>query len=198
MKKVTTDILKNLHEMANDAEDCISLMQIAFIYNNSQPLGNYKDTVVAIKKEEDHLTKAITEYAADNPELKPYVAVSIHLLRVWESIGKLLEQINKKIRDNILFSDKAVNETTFLLQRLIEMLRPTADIILARNIYLSLYIKESQAGVERRALDYATFHENRLVEGVCLPAASSVYVNMLDAIKSIAWHTKEIAAKLGG
>ncbi|TNF53382.1 MAG: hypothetical protein JSV71_04180 [Nitrospiraceae bacterium] len=197
MKEVTTDILKNLHEMANEAEDCISLIQIAFIYNNAQPLGNYKDTVGAIKKEEDHMTKAITEYAADNPELKPYVSVSIHLLRVWDGIGKLLDLIDKKIRDNILFSDKAVNETTFLLQRLIEMLRPTADIILARNTYLSLYIKESQAGVQRRAVDYATLHENRLIEGVCLPAASSVYVNMLDAIKSIAWHTKEIAAKLG-
>jgi len=31
---------------------------------------------------------------------------------------------------------------------------------------------------------------------VCLNAASSIYIGMLDAIKSIAWSTKEIALAL--
>ena len=44
--------------------------------------------------------------------------------------------------------------------------------------------------------EYATLHEERLIEGLCLPVASSLYINMLDSIKNIAWHAKEIATKL--
>ena len=115
-----------------------------------------------------------------------------------ENIDKLSKLIDKKIRENILFSDKAVNETIFLLQRLIEILRPTADIILARNTFLRMYILESQVSVEKMATDYATLHEDQLITGDCTPAASSLYLKMLDAIKNIAWYTKEIAIKLAG
>ena len=119
-------------------------------------------------------------------------------MKIVENLEKLSEIIDKKIRDNILFSDRAVKETVFLLQRLIEILSPTGDIILARNTFLSMYIEESQEGVGKMAREYATFHEERLIQGVCLPVSSSLYVNMLNAIKNIAWHAKEIAVKLAG
>ena len=75
-----------------------------------------------------------------------------------------------------------IYETLFLLQRLVEILRPTADIILARNAFLGMYIKESQLSVEKMAADYATLHEDRLIRGECVPAVSLLYVNMLEAI----------------
>jgi Na+/phosphate symporter len=87
-------------------------------------------------------------------------------------------------------------EMTFLLQRLDEILRPTTEIIFERNTLLSMYIQESQASVGKMAGEYATLHEERLIKGVCFPAASSLYINMLDSVKGIAWHSKEIAVKL--
>ncbi len=198
MKENIKDILRSFHEMGSDAEDYISAMQTAFIYNTSLPLKDCKEKVDVLKKEEEQLTKTIAEIAANNPDLKPYVSVSIHLLRIWENLDRLSELIDKKIRENILIPDKAVYETLFLLQRLIEILRPTSDIILAKNTFLSMYVQESQANVEKMAVEYATLHENRLITGECLPVVSSLYVSMLEAIKSIAWHTKEIAIKLAG
>ena len=53
-------------------------------------------------------------------------------------------------------------------------------------------------GVERRATEYAARHEERLIEELCLPLASALYINVPDAVKSVAWHTKEIARKLSG
>ncbi len=197
-KEDIKDILKSFYEMGSDAEDYISLLQTAFIYNAPLPLKDCKAKVEVIKKKEAQLTKTITEIAANNPDLKPYVSVSIHLLRIWENLERLLELVDKKIRENILFSDKAVYETIFLLQRLVEILRPSSDIILAKNTFLSMYVQESQSSVEKTAAEYATLHENRLITGECLPAVSLLYVNMLDAIKNIAWHTKEIAIKLAG
>jgi Na+/phosphate symporter len=169
-----------------------------WINNTSLPLEDCKIDTEVIKREEAELKKSITETAVHDFDLKPYISVSVHLLKMWENIDKLSNLIDKKIRENILFSDKAVKETIFLLQRLIEILRPTADIILARNTFLRMYILESQASVEKMATGYATLHEDRLIVGECVPAASSLYIKMLDAIKNIAWHTKEIAIKLAG
>ncbi|MBI5212817.1 MAG: hypothetical protein HY957_05520, partial [Nitrospirae bacterium] len=74
----------------------------------------------------------------------------------------------------------------------------TSDILLAKNFILGRYVQESEAGIVKRATEYATLHEERLIEGLCLPIASSLYINMLDSIKNIAWHAKEITAKLVG
>lgn len=196
MKEEVKELLKAMHDMASNEENCISLLQTAFIYNSPKPLRDCESNIEAIKKAEATLTKKITELARDNPELKQYISIPVHLLRIGENIEKLTEFMDKKIKDNILFSDKAVTEITFLLQRLIDVLRPTADMILARNTILRRYVEESEVGIVKRATEYATLHEERLIEGLCLPVASSLYINMLDSIKSIAWHAKEIAVKL--
>ena len=89
-----------------------------------------------------------------------------------------------------------LDETIYLLQRLTEILRPAADMILARNIFLKKYIEESQKSIERNATAYATMHENILITGERLPVASSIHVSMLEAIKDIAWNVKKIAQAL--
>jgi Na+/phosphate symporter len=185
----------NLHEIVANAEDCISLLQNAFIYHNSKILHECEVKINAIKKD----VGQVTERAAllgNNPDWTPYMSIPAHTLKIVENIEKLSEHINKKNNEHILFSDKAVSEATWLLQRLIEILSPTSDIILARNTFLTMYIQESQEVVGKMALEYATLHEDRLIKGVCNIASSKLYLGMLDSIKGIAWHAKEVAVKL--
>lgn len=196
MKEDVKKLLLMMHEMANTAETGISLLQTAFIYNSTGPLNECIAAAEIIRNSEPDLTKSIIGMAKGNPELAPFVSIPAHLMRIGENIEKLSGLVNKKIKEDILFSDRAVTEITFLLQRLVDIIRPTADIILAKNTILRRYIEESEAGIVKRATEYATLHEERLIEGLCLPVASSLYINMLDAIKSIAWHAKEIAVKL--
>jgi len=188
----------SLHDMANNTGDFISLIQTAFIYNTSKFLEGCKEQAENSRKETDKISTIITAYALDDPYLQPYKPVPAHVISIWESLEKLSELTAKKIEGHILFSDKAADETIFLLQRLIEIMRPTADIILARNTFLSKYIVYSQTGVEKMAKEYATLHEDRLITGECMPEAASIFVKMLEAIKDIAWNAKEIAVKLAG
>jgi Na+/phosphate symporter len=187
-----------LHDLITDAEACILSLQNAFIYHNAKLLKECKVKVAAVKKSSASLREDMEQNVRDNPDIKPYVTIPSHLTIIGTEIEKLSECIDKKIGENILFSDKAVKETIFLLQRLNEILTPTADIVLARNTFLSMYVEESQAGVGKMATEYATLHEERLIRGVCLPVASSLYIAMLDAIKCIAWNAKEIAIGLAG
>lgn len=187
-----------LHDMITDAEECILLMRNAFIYRNVKLLKECKGKIAAMQKSVASLTGNMEQTVLNNPDMKPYTTIPAHLSRIANEIEKLSECIATKISENILFSDKAVKETIFLLQRLSEILKPTADIVLARNTFQSMYIEESQVGVGKMATEYATLHEERLIKGVCLPIASSLYINMLNAIKSIAWNAKEIAISLAG
>ncbi len=198
MNEDIKDILISLNEVMSCAEDCVSSMQSAFIYNTPLPLEICRIDTEIIKGEETQLEKWVNTVETDGFDLKPYISISVHILKMWENIDKLSILIDKKIKENILFSDRAVNETIFLLQRLVEILRPTADIILARNTFLRTYIMESEAGIKSMAEEYATLHEDRMVTGECLPAASFLYIKVLDSIKSIAWNIREIAVKLAG
>lgn len=196
MKTAVKDIVKDLHDRANDVEDCVSLLQTSFIYNSLQPLNECRRRIAGFAKDGPELIREVAGLARENPDLKPYVSVPVHLSRIGESIVKLADCIERMIREHVLFSDRAIEEITFLLQRLIDLMRPTADIILARNAILGKYVAESETGIVKRALEYATLHEERLIEGLCIPYASSLYINMLDEIKNVAWHAKEIATKL--
>jgi len=196
----TTQGLRNelviLHDMITDAEECISILQNAFIYHNEKFLKECKVKIAAMKKSGASLSGDMEQIVRDNPDMKPYAPIPAHLSLILNHIEKLSECIDLKNSESVLFSDKAVKETIFLLQRLNEILSPTADIVLARNTFLCMYVEESQAGVGKMATEYATLHEERLIKGVCVPVASSLYIPMLDSIKSIAWHAKEITVSL--
>jgi Na+/phosphate symporter len=198
MREDIKDIVKSIHLLVTFAEDCVSSMQVSFIYNNSSLLEGCEVDTEAIKKIEPELTRLSSEIDVDDLILRPYSSICIHLLKMWEKIDILSKLIDRKIREKVLFPDKSVNETIFLLQRLVEILRPTADIILARNTFLGSYILESQLSLEKMASEYATFYEDRLIKGESQPVVAPLYLEILDAIKSIAWHTKEIAIKLAG
>ncbi len=191
-QKEMKELLVKMHDFGNDAEDCISLLQTAFIYVKSSPLAECRAKAAMIKSEEVMLTEKLTAIARDHPEDNKYVSVPGHLARIAINLEKLSEIIENKNKDNILYSDKAVNELMFLLQRLAEIIRPASDMILARNKFLCKYVEESEAGITKMADEYATFHEERLIRGECLPVASSQFIGMLDAIKNIAWHVKGI------
>jgi Na+/phosphate symporter len=187
-----------LHDMTNNAAECLSLLENAFIYHTPELLKECNSNAVLMKKELSQLAKKMTDSVNVDSVLKPYVSISGHLLKITESIENLSELIDNKNRGNILFSDKAVRESIYLFQRLIEILAPTSDIILARNTFLGMYVEESQINVGKMATEYATLHEERLIAGVCIQESASIYIKILAAVRSIAWHSKEIAVKLAG
>ncbi len=47
-----------------------------------------------------------------------------------------------------------------------------------------------------RADEYAIFHEDRLISGVCTPENATIYLDILDSFKSIAWHVGEITRNI--
>jgi Na+/phosphate symporter len=195
MKSQFQHLIKEMSDLGKETDACLSLLQVAFINNSLDQLKECRDRVAEIRKAEVALAVKVTDAAKQSGEMKPYVLVPQHILRIAENIDSLAEKIARKVKDNILFSERAVTETTFLLQRLKEIIMSANDLLFCENTILNSYVEESEANLIKTCIEYATHHEERLVEGLCLPISSSIYITMLDCIRNIAWHAKEIAIK---
>jgi Na+/phosphate symporter len=195
-EKSSKELISKLYDMNQSAVECVYLMQNALIYNSLESLNDCEAKIKEISENEQILTPELVEKAKENPDLRLYVIVPGHIERIGHSIENIIRCTRVKIREGISFGDRAVSEITFLMERLQEVLKNVSDIILARNSILREYVKESVAEIGRSANGFATLHEERLIEGLCTPKASPLFLDILDAIKVIAWHAKEIAEKL--
>ncbi len=105
-----------------------------------------------------------------------------------ERVGDLLESILNvariKARDAIPFSDKANAELNELFDLMNDMLKNFRDLIATRNRDLLDHVRAEQKKIAQLTIDFGLAHEDRLLGGLCAPVASSLYLDVLDSIKS--------------
>jgi len=100
------------------------------------------------------------------------------------------------IREGIPFTERAVRELSTLFARAIELLECVRDVILTQNRILLRHMQIEGQRYEELVNEYALFHQQRLIEGLCLPKASSLFVALLDYLQGITGHIGQIADKL--
>ncbi|MEA5115340.1 MAG: hypothetical protein VB050_15080 [Geobacteraceae bacterium] len=196
MKKLYGEVRNEMHEIGTGTEQCMVLFQRAFIKNSLDPLNVCREKLTAIRNGEAELAKKLKELTRKDETKKEYGVTFQHLIRICGVLAELTEPLEKKIKGKILFSDRAVTEISFLSQNLAELLKATADLILVKNPILIRYVKESETMVAKMTIDYATHHEERLIEGLCHTEASPLFLNILENFKKIAWEAKEIAKSM--
>lgn len=189
------DFVKKMRESTSNAGECIELLQTALAQNSTAPLQVCREKAAQINKTEADLTARITRLAQENNALRVYLSVPLILQRIAGHIDNLTDTFHKKIKDDILFSDRAISELMILFRRLKEALKNTSDLLVTKNPVLVKHINECEEDIVRKALEFATLHEERLIEGLCLPVSSPLYLNILNSIRCIAWDTNEIASK---
>ena len=116
-----------------------------------------------------------------------------HLRIIGDNIGGCADPIEQKIRGAVLFSDKAVTQANFLFDQHSGMIRSVLDIIKTNNEFLKKYVLEESHKLGHACLTFATEHEERMIEGVCLPQAAPIFLALLDRMRAIAQQEVEIA-----
>lgn len=147
------------------------------------------------------LTKQINALIAGKPEPQRVVLLRLlsilqHLEIIAESLGGLAEPIQKKIQGAVLFSDKAVAQSNYLFDQHAGMIRSLLDIIKTDNDFLKKYVLEEGGKLAQACLDFATEHEARMIEGLCLPQAAPIFLSLLDTMRTIGQHEGDIAQLL--
>jgi len=122
--------------------------------------------------------------------------VPLHLERIGDNIELMVRALTRVIRDGIPFTERAIGELHILFTKAIELLECVRDAIATQNRILVHYVQTAGQHYGDMVNEYALSHQQRLIEGLCLPKASSVFVALLDYLKGIVSHISQITNKL--
>jgi Na+/phosphate symporter len=119
-----------------------------------------------------------------------------HLERVGDAIEGLLRCLRTMWSEGTVFTERGTREINQLMETASELLECARDVTLTRNRVLAQHVELESLRFHDMASDFARAHEERLIEGVCLPKASSTYLAMVDYLREIVRHARRIGARM--
>ncbi len=194
----TREIKKGVIMMAEKICSMVGLVARGFMERKPEFLsgamkieGEINDMEKSLTKDVLDLSKA-SKSATERKELIALQQAVEMLERMGDEAASLVERIEIKNAEKLLFSDRGVeefNETYAAMTRSVEMMRDSlkgADPAIRKKIIDNGFqVKEL---VER----YRVEHTDRLVRGICTPMAANMYFDMLDFTGNIARHSSNI------
>lgn len=184
--------------MADRICEMLELIEKGFVENRREFLADALKKEDEINRSEKSLTENILELskAAGSDKDKKELA-SVHQIiemveRMGDEAASLVERIEIKVAENLLFSDEGVEQfvqTYGAMKKSVEMMRQ--------------FLKNKDANLKERVIDngfhvkslverYRQEHADRLVKGLCSPIAANMYFDMLDFTGNLARHSSNI------
>ncbi len=192
------DLKKEIYLLMHKAQEMLELTEDGFMKNKLASLDQADEIAKEIHAQEDVLTATLAKMASTNNEARALLSVPAHIEKIATSIKRITENSRIRIKEGMLFSDKAIGETGKLFTRTREVLKKSGEAAVtgARSTFASV-LTESEA-IERMSKEFATAHENRLVTGECSPKSSSTYLCILYAFEDMGAHIMGAVKKLSG
>jgi len=167
------------------------------------------DLLASVLKKEHTLNELEKEITEDLVELgRSYISkgerelVSIYadVVGDLELIGDyckdILERVQIKIEEKLLFSEEAVGEYTDLYKKTEEALRQTTTALEKDDLSLVQVVLKNEEHIDGLVDEYRRRHNQRLIEGLCSPLSCNMFLNMLDFTAAVYYHAKKISRSL--
>ena len=127
---------------------------------------------------------------------KPYLSIASSFDRMTYNIEGILDRVRAKSEHHILFSDGAVREVNDIFQEVMRLLEYLPNLIRTENKLLGQRIGEEGRSVFEIVDTYSEEHEERLIEGICEPKHSPIYLAILESLRGVMVHTLEVSGKI--
>ncbi len=177
-------------------------MYRAFMEHDAQLIEGILKDEQRLNDLEKELTASLIALNRDasDPALKEKALFYADIVGDIELIGDyckdMLERIQIKIEEKLLFSDDAVKEYAELY-RTTEKALDEINCALTRNAPLLVKnLTRKDSHIDTLVDELRKRHNQRLVDGVCSPMACNMYLNMLDFTAAVYYHAKKIARSM--
>lgn len=190
------DIKKEIYLLIHKAEQMLELTEDAFMKNKTASLDQAESLLQEIKTREDALTEKLAKTAPSSTDARAIISVPVHVEKIAVSIDRIMSNIRVKVKEGLLFSDRAIQEMTTLLATGKDVLKKAGEAVVTGSAAGADKVKNESDAMITMANKFATTHEDRLVAGECSPKASSNYLCILYAFEDMAAHTKDAVKKL--
>jgi Na+/phosphate symporter len=127
---------------------------------------------------------------------KPYLSIASSLDRMTYNIEGILDGLRAKSQNHILFSDQAVKEVNDVFQEAMRLLENLPNLVTTRDKLLAQRIGEEGRVMLKIANGYSEVHEERLIQGICVPKSSPIYLGMIESLKGVIVHILEVSGKI--
>jgi Na+/phosphate symporter len=129
---------------------------------------------------------------------KDSLAIASGFDRILYSLEGLLNRLKKIVHEEIPFSDRAIRETDEIFKEGISLLENLPDLLLTRNRLLGRELAGKGRAAIAEASRHGEAHLERMIEGVCIPKASPIYLGILESLKVILGNCVEICTRVTG
>ncbi len=127
---------------------------------------------------------------------KPYLSIAFSFDRMTHNIEVILDRLKAKSQNHILFSDQAVKEVNDVFQEAMRLLGKLSGLITTQDKILAQRIGEEGRSMLKIANGYSEEHEERLIQGICVPKHSPIYLGIIESLKGVIVHTLEVSGKI--
>jgi Na+/phosphate symporter len=127
---------------------------------------------------------------------KPYLSMASSFDRMAYNIEGIVDRLKAMTRDHVLFSDRAIREVNDVFQKAMDLQETLPDLILNQDKHVAQHIGEQVRSVFKIANGFSEEHEERLIQGICMPKSSPMYLGILESLKGIFAHILEVSGKI--
>jgi Na+/phosphate symporter len=192
------DLKKEVYLLMHKTQEMLELAEDGFMKNKLASLDEADELVKEIHTREDVLTATLAKMASTSSDARRLLSVPSHIEKIATSITRITDSNRTRIKEGLLFSDKAINETGKLFAWTTNVLKKAAEAAVT-GVQTAIETTMADAdAMERMANNFATAHEDRLVTGECSPKSSSTYLCILYAFEDMGGHVKNVVSKLSG
>jgi len=138
----------------------------------------------------------VAESEDEKNEISIYVDVTGDLELIGDYCKDILERVEIKIEERLLFSEEAVKEYNELYDKTESALSEVVFSLEKDNPGLLKEILKKDEHIDPLVDEYRKKHNQRLIAGVCTPMACNMFLNMLDFTAAVYYHAKKIARNL--
>jgi Na+/phosphate symporter len=118
------------------------------------------------------------------------------LERIGDSVEALARCAQSIHREGVPLSDRAMTEVLTLFSRVADLLKGVTDAIRSGDRAAVLRVREAGEHFQAFSDEIALGHQERLIRGVCIPRASSLFLAMLDYFREIERYTRRMSLEL--
>lgn len=108
----------------------------------------------------------------------------------------ILERVQIKIEEKLLFSEEAVVEYNSLYDTTRKAMKDISEALTKDNLSLLKNVLKKEKHLDDLVDEYRQKHNQRMIDGFCTPMACNMFLNILDFTAAIYYHAKKVTRSL--
>ena len=200
--KDLANILKEINQMSELALSMLKTTFAGFIEHDVEMLAGVLKDEHRLNDTERAITLSLVNISRGNisPLDKSNIMLLTDIVAGLEEIGDyikdMIERIEIKIQEKLLFSDEALDEYKHLYVVVETALSSVVNSLKNKDNNFAKHVLSDEEHVDILVEKYREAHAQRLIAGICDPRTGNMFLNLLDFTAQIFHHTKAIAKNI--